>query len=364
MPRLQAKSFATPDDVRATPNVRFETISLDEATVGHCRFEPGWRWSTEFASQLGLASCPIRHLGYSISGWVRVRMDDGEMLDIGPDMVFDIPPGHDQWVIGDEPWITVEWGASGRALSEALEESNDRSLATVLFTDIVDSTAKLELLGDAAWRDLLAAHNVRLREQLNIFRGREVKTTGDGFLAVFDSPTRAVRCAAAMPRAIRSMGLDDPGRRAHRRDRDCRRRCPGHRGTRGGAGARACGTQRGHGFADDGRPHRGLWPGARGHRRAGAQGPLRHASRVPADRRPPALPDGASLPVRAMPHGEVVSGPAYRCDSMIVPIRATAVKWSSLLRTTAPARAAVAAIQMSLVGIGLPAWRRSSTMSA
>ena len=53
MPRLQAKSFSTPDSVRTTPNVRFETISLDEATVGHCRFEPGWRWSTEFGTQLG-----------------------------------------------------------------------------------------------------------------------------------------------------------------------------------------------------------------------------------------------------------------------------------------------------------------------
>jgi class 3 adenylate cyclase len=207
MPRLQAKSFANPDDVRTTPNVRFETISLDETTVGHCRFEPGWRWSTEFGSQLGLASCPIRHLGFSISGSVRVRMDDGQVLDIGPGMVFDIPPGHDQWVIGDEAWVTIEWGASGRALDEALQESTDRSLATVLFTDIVDSTARLTQLGDAAWRDLLGTHNVRLREQLNVFRGREVATTGDGFLAVFDSPTRAVRCAAAMVRAVRSIEI-------------------------------------------------------------------------------------------------------------------------------------------------------------
>jgi class 3 adenylate cyclase len=208
MPRLQAKSFASPDDVRATPNVRFETVNLDEATVGHCRFEPGWRWSTEFGPQLRLASCPVRHLGYSISGSCRVRMDDGATLDIGPDMVFDIPPGHDQWVIGEEPWVTIEWGASGRALSEALEESTDRSLATVMFTDIVDSTSRLRQLGDTAWRDLLAAHNVRIREQLNVHRGREVKTTGDGFLAVFDSPTRAVRCAAAMVRSVRAIDLD------------------------------------------------------------------------------------------------------------------------------------------------------------
>ena len=207
MPRLQAKSFAAPDDVRITPNVRFETVGLGDAMVGHCRFEPGWRWSTEFGAQLGVTSCPIRHLGYSISGTVRTVMDDGETLDIGPNMAFDIPPGHDQWVIGDEPWIAVEWGLSGRALSEALEERGARTLATVLFTDIVDSTTRLKEMGDAAWRDVLAAHDTKLRAQLNVFRGREIKTTGDGLLALFDAPTRAVRCAAAMVRSTREIDL-------------------------------------------------------------------------------------------------------------------------------------------------------------
>jgi class 3 adenylate cyclase len=111
-------------------------------------------------------------------------------------------------VIGDEPWVCFEWGASGRALSAALGESGARSFATVLFTDIVDSTARLRALGDAAWHDLLVAHNARLREVLTVHRGREVKTTGDGFLAIFDSPTRAVRCAAEMTRAVRTIGLE------------------------------------------------------------------------------------------------------------------------------------------------------------
>ena len=208
MPRLQAKSFAAPDDVRTMPKVRFETVGLDDATVGHCSFEPGWRWSTEMGPMVGSTSCPIRHLGYSMSGAVRIVMDDGQTLDVGPNTVFDIPPGHDKWVIGDEPWVTVEWGASGRALDAALHETGARSLATVLFTDIVDSTARLQLVGDAAWRDLLAAHNARLREQLNVYRGREVKTTGDGVLAVFDSPTRAVKCAAEMTRSTQAIGVE------------------------------------------------------------------------------------------------------------------------------------------------------------
>lgn len=207
MPRLQAKSFASPDDVRTLPKVRFETVGLGDAVIGHCRFEPGWRWSEDVGPMMGAASCPIRHLGYTMSGRIHVEMDDGQVMEIGPNTVFDIPPGHDKWVIGDEPWITIEWGASGRALGAALSESATRSLATVLFTDIVDSTARLQQLGDAAWRDLLAAHDARLREALNAHRGREVKTTGDGVLAVFDSPTRAAQCAAEMVRSAATLGL-------------------------------------------------------------------------------------------------------------------------------------------------------------
>ena len=208
MPRLQTKSFATPDDVRTMPKVRFDTVSLDDATVGHCIFQPGWRWSADLGPVMGMTSCPMRHLGYTMTGSLRVVMDDGEMLDIGPDSVFDIPPGHDKWVLGDEPWVTIEWGGSGRAMGEAQAEPGGvRSLATVMFTDIVDSTATLARVGDAAWRALLRTHDARLREELNVYRGREIKTTGDGFLAVFDSATRAVRCAAAMTRSARAMDL-------------------------------------------------------------------------------------------------------------------------------------------------------------
>jgi class 3 adenylate cyclase len=207
VPRLQAKSFAIPDDVRASPLLRVETVAFDDIRVGHCRFQPGWRWSTDVGPQVGTSSCFIRHVGYSISGQVHVEMADGQALDIGPNMVFEIPPDHDKWVVGDEPWITIEWGGSGRAMEAALKETGSRTIATILFTDIVGSTATLQRVGDAAWDDLLGAHNARLREELNVYRGREIKTTGDGLLAVFDSPTRAVRCAAALVATARSTDL-------------------------------------------------------------------------------------------------------------------------------------------------------------
>ncbi len=202
MPRLQAKSFDSPDDSRRIGDVTFETVDVGDATVGRCRFPSGWRWSTGFGPAMGAASCPIRHLGYSISGTLAVRMDDGQLIEIVPNSVFEIPPFHDKWVVGDEPWETIEWGGSGRAAAEALQETRTRSLATVVFTDIVDSTPTAQRIGDASWRTLLAAHHARLRVPLNVYRGREVKSTGDGLLAVFDSPTRAVRAAAEMVRAV------------------------------------------------------------------------------------------------------------------------------------------------------------------
>lgn len=87
----------------------------------------------------------------------------------------------------------------------------DRVLATVLFTDIVGSTAKLAELGDRRWRELLDQHDRLLRQEIARFRGREVKTLGDGFLATFDGPARAVRCGTSIVDAARSLDLDVRG---------------------------------------------------------------------------------------------------------------------------------------------------------
>ena len=85
---------------------------------------------------------------------------------------------------------------------------NDRVLATVVFTDIVGSTQHASAVGDRAWRDLLERHHALVREQLTRFRGREIDTAGDGFLATFDGPARAVRCATAIVGAMPAIGLE------------------------------------------------------------------------------------------------------------------------------------------------------------
>jgi class 3 adenylate cyclase len=206
MPRLQSRRFATPDERRTFAHGRAEVLNLDESTVGRATYEPGWRWTTDMPAVAGTATCQLHHLGYSISGVMHVVSDDGQELDISAESVYEIPAGHDAWVVGDEPWVTVEW-TSARSFGVAPEGPGERILATVLFTDIVDSTATMERVGDAAWRDLLSTHNRLLRNELNLFRGREVATTGDGFLAVFDGATRAVRCGVAMARSAEKVGL-------------------------------------------------------------------------------------------------------------------------------------------------------------
>jgi class 3 adenylate cyclase len=84
----------------------------------------------------------------------------------------------------------------------------DRVLATLLFTDVVDSTTRAAEMGDRRWRDLLDQHHVLVRSQLERFRGREVATTGDGFFATFDGPARAVRCALAIHHATSPLGCE------------------------------------------------------------------------------------------------------------------------------------------------------------
>jgi class 3 adenylate cyclase len=132
-------------------------------------------------------------------------MDDGSTLDIGPNEVFDIPPGHDGWVVSDHPWVGINWSGVRTWLPEP--ESGDRVVATLLFTDIVSSTEMAVKLGDRAWRELLEQHNRDTRDQLDRYRGREVTTTGDGFLAVFDGAGRAVLAARSIRERAAALGL-------------------------------------------------------------------------------------------------------------------------------------------------------------
>ena len=117
-------------------------------------------------------------------------------------------PGHDNLIVsGDTDSLLdeIEEFITGERPSS---REPDRALATVMFTDIVGGTERAAEIGDRRWRDLLETHYAVIRNQIDRFRGREVKTMGDGFLATFDGPARAIRCATASTDAIRALGLD------------------------------------------------------------------------------------------------------------------------------------------------------------
>ena len=107
-----------------------------------------------------------------------------------------------------EPWRPSFQEIYQFLTGEQAEVADDRVLATVLFTDIVDSTRRAAEIGDRDWHALLDAHDAIVRSQLARFRGREVNTSGDGFLAMFDGPQRAIRCAMAIRDAVQALGIE------------------------------------------------------------------------------------------------------------------------------------------------------------
>jgi class 3 adenylate cyclase len=137
-----------------------------------------------------------------------------------------VEPGHGRYLAEHIPGATyVElpgrgsllWSGDQDALLAEIEHfvtgsrpapRHDRVLATVLFTDIVSSTDRAAEIGDARWRELLAEHDQLVRRALDRFEGREIKTTGDGFLATFDGPARAIRCAEAIHESLHAIDVD------------------------------------------------------------------------------------------------------------------------------------------------------------
>jgi class 3 adenylate cyclase len=204
--RLQAKRIGSPDEVRTMPNGRVEIYSLDDIVFGRTIFEPGWRWSRDVKPIAGTDLCQYHHISYAVSGRLASEMADGTAMEVGPGSVFEIPPGHDAWVVGDEPFVSID--VAGMRSFARVDEGIQRVLGAILFTDIVDSTGTAERLGATRWNELLQSHQQDVQFQLDRLRGRLVKSTGDGFLAFFDGSERAVRAAAAIADAARTRGIE------------------------------------------------------------------------------------------------------------------------------------------------------------
>ena len=110
------KRFERPDEVRNFEKGKFELIHIGGMTIGRATYAPGWKWSVHVGKALGKTSCDVEHVGMVLSGRATAAMDDGRILEMKAGDVFYIAPGHDSWVIGDEPYVSLHLlGASDYA---------------------------------------------------------------------------------------------------------------------------------------------------------------------------------------------------------------------------------------------------------
>jgi class 3 adenylate cyclase len=202
----EIRSFDEPNETVTFTHGEARLVTIGSMTVAWGVLQPGWHWKEDIAPLAGTEWCQFRHVGVCIGGRLAGVMADGSTFEARPGTFFDLAPGHDAWVVGDEPAVSFEfqdvegWGKP--------PEEAERQLTTLLFTDIVGSTQATERIGDAAWKRLLASHASDVRRLLLNHHGREVKMTGDGFLATFDTPARALRCGVEIATAARRLDLE------------------------------------------------------------------------------------------------------------------------------------------------------------
>jgi len=111
---LEAKSFDSPEETRPfREKGQMEVVHLNGDAVGRGTFEPGWRWSEHVKPIAGTETCHVRHLGYVESGRMKFVMGDGSEVELGPGEVFDVPPDHDAWTVGEEPCVLIDFGGVG-----------------------------------------------------------------------------------------------------------------------------------------------------------------------------------------------------------------------------------------------------------
>jgi hypothetical protein len=108
----ELKSLQSPDETRRFGHGQMEVVKIAGGIVGRATFEPGWRWSNDVKPIAGTDLCQAPHFLYQISGRMHVKMADGSEMESGPGDVAVIPPGHDAWVVGNEPVVVIDWGGA------------------------------------------------------------------------------------------------------------------------------------------------------------------------------------------------------------------------------------------------------------
>jgi class 3 adenylate cyclase len=197
---VEVRDLGEPEAVVTYPLGANYQVRLAGTVVSRHVLQPGWSWEAHAQPLVGTASCELYHRGVVLRGRMGVRTDEGEEVVIGPNQVFDLPPGHVTWVDGDEELVMVDW--AGGAGFDTQPGEGARVMATILFTDIVDSTVQARKKGDAAWKRTVTMQEDIVRTVLVRFGGREVETAGDSFLIMFDGAERAIRCGLGLVDAL------------------------------------------------------------------------------------------------------------------------------------------------------------------
>jgi quercetin dioxygenase-like cupin family protein len=107
MMKIEVKRFDSADETRTFEKGKLDLITIAGNTLGRASYEPGWKWSEHVGPLTGTKSCNVEHIGIVISGRCKVRMDDGKEVDLKAGDVFAIPAGHDSWVVGEEPYVSL-----------------------------------------------------------------------------------------------------------------------------------------------------------------------------------------------------------------------------------------------------------------
>lgn len=118
MASMERKSMSTPDETRLVDKGKVDLVTIGGVTFSRLTLEPGWRWSSSVKPIVKTDSCRVHHAGYVISGRMRVRMDNGEEQEYGPNEAYIVPPGHDAWIVGDETYVGID--VSGDMMGYAL----------------------------------------------------------------------------------------------------------------------------------------------------------------------------------------------------------------------------------------------------
>jgi quercetin dioxygenase-like cupin family protein len=119
------KRFERPDEIRTFEKGRFELVRIGGMTIGRAIYEPGWRWSIHVGRAAGQKSCSVEHVGLVVTGRAAAEMDDGRVFEMSAGDLFFIEPGHDSWVVGDEPYVSIHLMGANEYAKHAKEAKDD-----------------------------------------------------------------------------------------------------------------------------------------------------------------------------------------------------------------------------------------------